>query len=267
VAAPATAPRGDVLIACGYGENAEAWFETANALIAQGYAVWIMDAPGQGGSGRATRPHDLGHEVDSPVFTSALNAMTAVIGRPALLIAQSTSAPAALAALSRGMPVRATVLSAPVFDVDEAPIRAGSAATAAGWMTRGRLGWLRAVGQSPWERTDPLPRGRPGVIPRWQAANPDLRMGGASYGWIDSFARQIAGLTPQRLSVVRTRVVMLRAPGGLPRAAAICAAIKGCSLREIAGARRSLHLEQDAVYSQWSQVVNAELLAAFPRSW
>src|SRR5665213_1874731 len=51
VAAPAGAPRGDILILADYGELAETWFETARDLNRRGYAVWILEGAGQGGSG------------------------------------------------------------------------------------------------------------------------------------------------------------------------------------------------------------------------
>ena len=160
VAAPPVRPRGDVLILCGYGESAEAWFEPARDLVAAGYAVWIMDAAGQGGSGRYARPHDLGHAPDFRAEGRGLSVMTRVIGRPAVLIAQSTAAPTALTALSAGLRVRAAVLSAPVLDAAEPPLNAGDSAQAASVMDRVKLGWIRAGGQDGWVRAAPLPAGR-----------------------------------------------------------------------------------------------------------
>ncbi len=263
VAAPATAPRGDVLIACGYGESAEAWFETVRALVARGYAVWVMDAPGQGGSGRFTRPRDLGHEPDPAAHGAALQAMVAVIGRPTVLIAQSTAAPAALSALAAGLPVRATILSAPTLSAAEPPISAGPAAAGAAGMNRVRLGWLRAVGQAPWEKADPLPSGRPGVIAAWQGANPDLRMGGVSYGWIDGFQRQTAALTTDRLALVRAPVLMLATQREPPRAAQLCRAMAACVRQVVPGGRASLHLESDPIHAAWTEAMAAAVDRAF----
>lgn len=266
VAAPTVRPKGDVLIACGYGESAEAWFETANRLVGQGYAVWIIDAPGQGGSGRAVRPRDLGHDPHPTVHAAALAAMTAVIARPVVLLAQSTAAPPALLAVARGTPVRMVILSAPVFDSADPPISAGPASGAAGAMAQGRLGWLRAVGQQPWRRAEPLPRGRPGVIAAWQAANPDLRMGGVSFGWIDAFDRQVAALTPQRLSRITVPVLMVQGAKGGRGTASLCKAVVTCAIQSIPSGGRSLHLEADIVHGPWAAGVDSAIRRAFPPS-
>jgi len=268
VAAPPVRPRGDVLIACGYGESAEAWFETARALVAQGYAVWIVDGAGQGGSGRYARPRDLGHVSDLDVQAKAMTAMTAVIGRPAVLVAQSTAAPSALAALLSGMSVRAAVLSAPVLDAAQPPLQGAAALPAAGTLAALRLGWLRASGQTTWLRADPLPKGRAGVVPAWQAANPDLRMGGASFGYLDAFRRQTETLAPERLATINTPLIILQpaAEGGSQTVRRTCQAIRDCIIHPIAGGGASLHLEPDAVYGPWSTAIGAALSAAYPAS-
>jgi lysophospholipase len=265
VAAPAARPRGDVLIVAGYGESAEDWFETANDLVGRGYGVWIMDPPGQGGSGRAARPRDLGHAPEFASEVAGLAAMTAVIGRPAVLVAQSTAAASALTALSRGLPVKAAVLSAPVLDAAQPPISSGPAAAGAAGFTRAHLGWMRAAGQKPWTATSPLPRGRAGVIAAWQAANPDLRMGGVSYGYIDAFTRQGAALTARRLRRIAIPVLVLRGDrtGGLRRITAACGAIPACVLQAVPGGGGSLHLEADAVYDPWRDAVAAVADHAF----
>src|SRR5450432_3019684 len=61
VAAGAGVRHADILILTDYGEIAETWFETARDLNRRGYAVWILDGAGQGGSGRLVPPHDLGY--------------------------------------------------------------------------------------------------------------------------------------------------------------------------------------------------------------
>src|ERR1700722_13846 len=60
VSAPAVVARADVLILPDYGESAETWFETARDLNAAGYAVWVLEGVGQGGSGRFPGRRDVG---------------------------------------------------------------------------------------------------------------------------------------------------------------------------------------------------------------
>lgn len=260
---PGVRPNGDILILPGYGESAEAWFETVSALAAKGYVVWVLEGAGQGGSARFTRPRDLGHLPDGDVDRAALKAMLAVIGRPPLVLAQSTAAPVVILAAADGARLQGLLLSAPVLDAGEPPIRAGAAVGPARSVRRFRFGWLRAPGQSPWASPPVLLPGRAGVIDHWRQANPDLRMGGASWGWIAAFQDQTAALTPRRLKQVSTPVVMLTAPRSA-RAAATCRALPRCSLRTLPGARGSLHLEDDGVYRAWSEVVTSEAARVFP---
>lgn len=266
VAAPPVRPAGDVLIVAGYGESAEAWFETANALVAKGYAVWIMDSAGQGGSGRFARPRDLGHNPDFRAEADGIRAVASLVGRPVVVIAQSTAAPSALSALAAGLPAKSLMLSAPVFSASEPPINAGAAVAGAASLSRVRLGWLRAAGQDAWSASKVRFRGRAGVIDSWAAANPDLRMGGVSYGWVFAFDRQAKGLTRERLAAIPTPVLMLRPAGdrGQARAQAICAALRACVLRSLPQGRGSLHLEGDPVYRPWSEAVEQVVSSAFP---
>ena len=265
VAAPAVRSRGDVLIACGHGESVEAWFETASALTSAGYTVWIMDGAGQGGSGRFTPPRDLGHISDFSAQVRGLQAMTAVIARPSVLMAQSTAAPSALDAASRGTAIRAVILSDPVFAAGSAPINGVAALSAAPAFAKAKLGWVRATGQPAWKRPASPAKDRHGVIDAWQGANPDLRMGGVSFGWLAAFEDQVRALTPARLGRIAAPVLMLRPEprAGLGRGEAICRAMPACRLHALHGAGGSLHLESDAVYSAWLAEVEAALAAAF----
>ena len=51
VAAPNGVPRAEILILPDYGETAETWFETVRDLNHRGFAVWVLEGAGQGGSG------------------------------------------------------------------------------------------------------------------------------------------------------------------------------------------------------------------------
>ena len=78
-----TGTRGHVLIVPAYGESAEVWFETARQLNAQGYAVWVLERAGQGGSGRYLSPHDLGHSDGFEAGAEAVRGLIAGVIRPA----------------------------------------------------------------------------------------------------------------------------------------------------------------------------------------
>jgi lysophospholipase len=264
VSAPETDRRGDVLILAGFGESAEAWFETVRALNAAGYVVWVMDSAGQGGSGRSAQPRDLVHATDLKAEADAVRAMSAIIGRPAVLVAQSTTGPTALRAILDGARFPALVLSAPVFNPSEPPINAAAHGQTAAWMAKVRLGWMRALGQAPWSGPDRLPKGRGGVGAAWRQANPDLRTGGASWGWLAAFSAQAETLQPTALKRVSAPVWMLTAASGPTRRARdLCGALPRCTVTAIPGGRGPLHLEGDQAYDGWSKAVLAAVRHAF----
>ncbi len=165
VVAPPGMNAGQVVIMTGYGETAEGWFETARDLVARDYSVWVIEAAGQGGSGRYKAPRDLGRAPDFEADIDCVRALVGGIMRPKAgesisLIASGAAAPAAIAAVARGLPVRNLVLSHP-----------GDAAVPAG-----QAGWVR-----PKDTASMTQRQRDQL--GWVLANPDLRMGGPTPGW------------------------------------------------------------------------------------
>jgi lysophospholipase len=230
VGAPPVVPRGQVMILPDYGEPAEAWFAPAQALIDRGYSVWTLDLAGQGGSGRyGGLGRDVGHAPDFQLDVQALKAMVAVMDhRPAVLLAQGQAAPVLIEALRQGLPAQGAVLSAPVLSPPFAGPDIYDVESAAPFVQMAHLGWLRALGQSPWSAREP---GRAGLALAWQTANPELRIGGPSFGYIAAFDAQTAAIKGQNLGAIRTPVLILPA-GPAPSAdeRALCARLARCSL-------------------------------------
>jgi lysophospholipase len=257
VAAPPVTPRAQVLILPSYGEPAEAWFEVVDALVAKGDAVWILEAAGQGGSGRYTLPRDVGHAPDFQADLDGLRAMHAVMGRrPTVVIAQGTAAPLLITALRSGLPAQGAILSSPILSVDSQSAYADQIVQAAPWIATAGLGWLRAWDEPSWTRQTPWPPGRAGVIGAWQTANPDLRMAGRSWGWIAAFQDETDAVKAGALGGVRGPVLILQ-PGARPsaEAAALCKRLPRCNLTLISGGRGALHLESDAALASWTDAV------------
>jgi lysophospholipase len=73
-------------------------------------------------------------------------------------------------------------------------------------MTRLGFGASRAPGQKPWRRDAADPDT---VLHDWQTANPDLRMGGPSYGWIAAFDDLIGQMQSSDWRRVTLPVLML----------------------------------------------------------
>ncbi len=264
VAAPAgKAPRGQVLILPTYGEPAEAWFEAAQGLIGQGYSVWMLESAGQGGSARYTLPRDVGHAPDFQADLDALSVMRQVMGRkPTVFVAQGSAAPVLMAALRAGLPAQGVVLSAPTLT---AATVSPEVAEVAPLVAAAHLDWLRAYGEPGWKRIEPLPKGRAGVIAAWQTANPDLRIGGPSWGHIAAFQGMVDALNAGSLASVKAPVLILHPGAAAPRdAAALCRRLARCALTPVRAGRGSLHLESDEALEAWTTAVGAFIQQSAP---
>jgi lysophospholipase len=266
VASPPVVPKAQVLILPGYGESAEAWFETAQDLVDAGYTVWVLERSGQGGSGRYAGPRDLGHAptfADDVAVTKAL--AVSFIARdprqPLIVIGHGAGAIVALQAAEAGMPVDGLVLSAADFSPPAQP-------KAVDWTTRLGLTAFRAPGAMGWRREGPDAFGlklthdprRGSIQLAWQVANPDLRMGGPSIGWLGAVTAANAS-AQARVSELGAPVVML-SPGedSLAESAArtrICHALPHCAEQRLEGARPALHLESDDFRRPWLAAIVA----------
>lgn len=197
----------DVVILTGYGESAEMWLETVRDLNQRGYTVWVLEAAGQGGSGRYVKPRDLGY---TPAFVGDVAAIDLFIqrivrppkDRPVTVIASGTAWMPALAAFEARPLAEHLILSDPI----EPP-------------TPASLGKPKdlAPGQAPWRRpaSDAHLPSRQRAATAWALANPDLRMGGKASGWFTARAKlREQTLAADRLSRVQTPVLVLTRKSG-----------------------------------------------------
>ncbi len=256
VSAPTGVPRADLLILTAYGEPAEVWFETASALNARGYVVWVLEPIGQGGSGRYVAPRDIGHAPSlDPDAKAAAGLIAAVVRRrPAILVADGTSAAAGLQALSASGADR-LILSAPFLET-----QSSDALSQTGLLRRLRLDWLRAPGGGAWSREGPddhalglthdVARGKLRLA--WQTANPDLRMGGPSWGW-----RAAASDAAEAADRVQTPkpVLVLQPEPGAARAISLCRKLQRCRLQPLPSAGPALELEAEKTRGAWLSAI------------
>jgi lysophospholipase len=200
VSAPPAMPYADVIILAGYGESGEMWFEIARGLNKAGYTVWVLDGVGQGGSGRYTKPRDLGYAPDAQADADNLDLFLQRVVRPpenqrVVVIASGTAWLPALAAFEDHPLASQLILSDP--DDPAPPTGSGKDAD-------------RGAGQVAWTRpAAALPRRQAAAL-AWATANPDLRMGGKAWGWFTARAKLRAKvLEPTRLAAVQTPVLIL----------------------------------------------------------
>ncbi len=229
--APATdITRAQVLMLPGYGGVAEEDFAAASDFAGQGYVVWVLEGQGQGGSGRFVTPRDLGYVRGFDGDVGSIRQMVAAAiaptpAEPLVAIADGTAAPEALRGAQEGLPgVSALILTDPRFWPEGAPVDPGKAR----WMKRLGFGAARAPGQAPWRRDDPQT-----VRHDWQTANPDLRMGGPSYGWIASFNDLLAQLQPGDWRRVTLPVLILQTGKPDPAAERFCRLMPHCRIQPV----------------------------------
>ena len=268
VAAGWRAPRATVVILPGYGESAEAWFETANGLIRRGCTVWILDRAGQGGSARYTLPRDLGFVPSFEPDVANVRALVRVVIRPPetsplILMGHADGAVVALRAVETGLKADGVILSAP--DVASRVVSTDSAQALAG---RAGLGRLPSADWRPWSRAAPDARGsglthdvwRGQVQQAWQTANPDLRMSSPSLGWRG--AHQAASRAAETgAAQVKADVLMLLPDRTTPEALALCKALPHCRSVAVPGALAALHLEEDRFRQPWMDQVTGYIAA------
>ncbi|MFA7264660.1 MAG: alpha/beta hydrolase [Caulobacter sp.] len=260
-------PQAQVLILTGYGESAEAWFETARDLNARGYSVWVLERAGQGGSERYVLPRDLGHaprfqDDIAAVKTLARMMVAGAPKAPLIILGHSVGGLVAVAAVEQGAPAEGLILTTPAFAAGDlidsgkaGLVKAGlgrlPAAWNSGWARGGPDGAAAGLTSDPWRGT---------VQMAWQTANPDLRMGGPSLGWLASFRATSKAIEPG-LKDVETPTLLLSAGADRNADAAaqaqICRAMAHCGLYSVKGGRHALHLERDAIRAPWLAAVDS----------
>lgn len=259
VAAPSRAARAQVVILVDAGEPAEAWFETAAELVARNAIVWILDRPGQGGSGRWPRAEGRVHTPSMALDLAALRAMLAEAvrpdrGPPVILVGDGLGAQLALRGLAAGLPgVAGAVLGDPMLTARAAALPGpGEGALAADWLARLGLGRIPAPGAQAWPDLPAPGRGRPAVAQAWMRANPGLRIGGPTLGWIAAYNRSAAAARdPQALAKIAAPVVILARPRVAGEGRAACRAIPACRFEALGVEGPAPHLAADPVRGRW----------------
>lgn len=186
----ASSVRGTCIVCPGRTEFIEKYFEVARELQARGFAILIVDWPGQGLSDRLLEDARKGHIDNFQTFMGALrnglDTLEARLPRPHVSLAHSMGGAIALAAITEGLvKVDAAAFSAPMW----------------GFNTRivgmRYLVWaMRVMGRSGDYAQQPGPRERfeDNVVTndetRWKLqqalvdAAPELELGPVTWGWL-----------------------------------------------------------------------------------
>lgn len=265
---PARAIRGQVIVLPDATEPAEAWFETAQDLVDRNYVVWVLDLAGQGGSARWWATQGFAYTPSMDLDLAALRALTARMVRPGdapvVLMGDGLGAQLAMRALAEGLPgVHGAVLGDPALKPRGAAVPGPvDGQIAAEWIAKVGLGRAPAPGEHAWSQDDAQGRGRWAVGQQWMRGNPELRLGGASLGWIAAYNRSAqSARDPAMLGRITVPVLMFARPGVRTEAQAACAAMKACTFEPLAVEGPAPHLAADAVRSRWLERTAAFLAA------
>ncbi len=198
-------PRGTALVLTGRCECLEKFAEAAGDLAARGFRVVGMDWRGQGGSSRFLEHRHRGHAPDFETLLDDLESAVPVLipadsPRPWVVLAHSMGGHLTLRyVLERAHPFDGVILSAPMFGICT-PLPEPFIHHVAKTMVANGHGGDYAIGQTDWRlELDPF-EGNPftsdparyRVLHDIYTANPELALGGVTWGWLDAAYRSMA---------------------------------------------------------------------------
>lgn len=185
-------PRGTVIVCPGRSEFIEKYFEVGRELQAMGFAILILDWPGQGLSDRllpnALKGHIDNFETFMKALKNALEELSETLPKPHVSLAHSMGGAIALSAITEKLvTVDAAAFSAPMWGLKDR------------FMGMKYLAWaMRTVGQGNNFAVQPKPREtfEENYVThdkkRWELqeklieASPDLELGPITWSWLSA---------------------------------------------------------------------------------
>ena len=256
-------PQATILLLNGRGDFVEKYVETAEELAAAGFDIIAMDWRGQGLSGDMTPPPRVTHIDDYDLWVRDAVAVVAAcnVQTPLHVVAHSMGAHLAIRLLhDHGALFTRAVLLAPMLGIRTAPLAPAMArvmAESAVRFGRGRQAlWGQGLpNREPlWIRMNRLTSDAARFAQEQDAmtANPALRIGGISFGWLAATFRSLdlmvqqdyaAAIPTPSLMFLASREILTdndaarRFSGWMP----------SCKLIELADARHEVARERDAI--------------------
>ncbi len=269
-ASPRRPSAGTVLLLSGRGEFMEKYQETIGELQDRCYDVFSMDWRGQGLSGRETPHRHKGYVADYRHYLDDLDILIEREIRPRganrlIALAHSMGGHVVLRYLKERPAVfERAVLTSPLVDIHLEGLSARLVRPLTRLAVAMGLARRYTVGSGDYEASarrfagnrltsDPE---RFMIEPRAVSNNPDLALGGVTYGWLAATLESIdqvqdpafaAGIATPLMIITAgdDRVVSNRAQS------AICARIPGCVRKTIPGARHEILFESDPIRGEF----------------
>lgn len=262
----AETPTGSIIYLGGRAEFVEKNAETIDDLLKRRFDVYAMDWRGQGMSDRLLPNRHKGYIEDCRQYVDDLNQfMTTIVyptaRRPLIFLSHSMGGHMTLRYLHDfERKIDRAVLLAPMIDIDTRPIPPA----AARWIVKGamRMGLARHYipGSGNYNSSAPVFRGnRLTGDPRrfmdeYRAINenPDLALGGATWGWLAAAFESIGRIrTPGYAEAIKTPILMVY--GSQDHVVSqraqqeICRRLPDCTCIAIDGARHEILKETDEI--------------------
>lgn len=276
--APEGEVKGTVVILTGFRESIEKYFEVANDMLERGYAVWMMDWRGQGGSERylksgPQKAHHQGYDEQIADLDQFAKIVAAQAQKPLLLMAHSMGAHISLRYMKECDCVfDAALLTAPMFDIVTQGFPRPLARQMAKFAKAGNYLEKYVPGGSDWSEekdraksdvktSDPK---RFEISLRQQLQNPALQIGDPTYGWIYHTFQSIDVLN-QEDYLKSIKIPVLMQVSGEDKVVSIAAQERACRLLpdckrvDIPGAKHEIWMERDALRDVWLQQVDVFL--------
>lgn len=266
LAPAAGAPKGTVVISMGFREMAEKYVEVMRDFSERGYAVWVMDWRGQGGSDRylkdqPQRMHSEGYDEHIAALHSFVTDVVNT-GGPRLLLAHSMGGHIGLRYLKEHPGIfDAAVMTSPMLDIKTEGYPRAAALALTQFVRLARKLTEYIPGGHDWnEAKDEVFEGNPythdaarfavrGAVLR---AKPELRMGQPTFGWLVHTFNSISKLNKESyLKSIDTPILMEVADEEriVVKEAALRAAslLPNCTGTIVPAARHELWMESDAI--------------------
>ena len=194
---PEGSPRGSVVVSPGRSEPIEKYYEVVQDLLDRGFVVLVHDWRGQGLSHRALPDRLKGHAAGFKDFLSDYQALLAAfesrLPKPWIALGHSMGGCLTALILAHGETrFAAAVLSAPMLGLNTGGKPARAARALAWTMSRAGLAGDYVLGDAGDPFTQTFPKDAlthdAARYARFQAqvkANPDIALGGITWGWTD----------------------------------------------------------------------------------
>ena len=266
---PAGEPKGTIIIASGYREPIEKYFEVIRDMTDRGFAVWMMDWHGQGGSDRFLRNPQKMHSKGYIEHIETLHQFTNNIVKkspgPLILLAHSMGAHIGLRYLKEHEGVfDSAIMTSPMCDI----LTPGFPRPVAKMLVTGaKLGkfldeyipfagdWKdsEAVFASNKLTSDPE---RFGVLAEVYKQKPQLKMGGPTYGWVMHAFNSIAILhNTKYLKSIKTPMLMEISGNDKvvdrDKTVRACKFLPDCIRVDVPKAKHEIWMERDELRTPW----------------